>query len=91
MINLFGVHDCLKLVLKELRGSLGRDEARKVQGTGVREESKKLPEVVSGRGCVVEPQWRVPWNQEFGDVKLGPIYSVFAVPFCPITHVLILV
>lgn len=35
--------------------------------------------------------WHVPWNQEFGDVKLGPIYSVFAVPFCPIIHVLILV
>lgn len=39
-----------------------------------------------GRGCVVVLKWRVPWNQEFGDVRLGPIYSAFAAPFCPITH-----
>lgn len=36
-----------------------------------------------GRGCVVALKWRVPWNQEFGDVRLGPIYSAFAAPFCP--------
>lgn len=46
------MHDCLKLVLEELRGSWGKDEARKVQVMGVREESKKLSEEVAEAVCL---------------------------------------
>lgn len=44
--------DCLKLVLEELRGSWGGDEAQKVQVMGVREESKKKPEEVAEAVCL---------------------------------------